>query len=75
MEEWISKHEHITKQKNQLNKFYLKFYVKFFYKKLEENIFIFCKNGINKNLFHNQKHLIDILKVNNDKIVLSGKDL
>ena len=50
-------------KKNQRNEFYLKFYVKFFYQKLEENIFIFCKNGIKKNLFYNQKHLIDILKV------------
>lgn len=42
---------------------------------MEENIQIFGKNGINKKLFHKHKHLIDIDKVDFDRIALPNEDL
>ena len=41
---------------------------------MENKVFNFGKYYLNKNFFHKHKHLIDIDKVDIDKIAISSKD-
>ena len=60
----------IVKQKFSINKFI--FFVNII--KMEQKALVFDKQCINKNVFHEHKHLIDIDKVDVDRIVIFSKD-
>ena len=60
----------IVKQKFSINKFI--FFLNII--KMEQKASVFDKQCINKNAFHEHKHLIDIDKVDVDRIVIFSKD-